>query len=162
MKKVLFLSMLVALLCACNSPSSRYLVVDLRNYADLEENAHFMMLFSNPLDSAKQDTISWSGDKRFRYKLDDMSQDFLAFVDVYVIPENEDEINRRLFKSIVAIDGYEAIVSADNRYTVHLSGTPSNKKINDFRAEQMSGEIPLDMDTMTYIKNHFLFLDIII
>jgi len=156
MKKALFLSMFVALLCACNSPSSRCLVVDLRNYADLEENAHFMMLFSNPLDYAEQDTIYWMGDKKFRYALDDSSQDFLAFVDVYVIPDNEGEYNKLLFKSVVAIDGNEAIICADNCYTVRLSGTPSNKKINDFRSEQFNVEIPCGVDTMAFMKNYIL------
>ena len=156
MKKVLILSMLVAHLCACNSLSSKCLVVDLRNYADLEDNAHFMMLFSNPLDFAEQDTIYWTGNKKFIYALDDSSQDFLAFVDVYVIPDNEDEFNTLLFKSVVAIDGNEAIICADNRYTVRLSGTPSNKMINDLRTEQFKGEIPCGVDTMAFMKNYIL------
>lgn len=156
MKKILFLSLLVALLGACNTPSSRSVVVDLRNYADLDENTQFMMLFSNPLDTTVQDTIYWTGDKRYRYALADSLQDFLAFVDVYALPENENEYRTMLFSSVVAIDGHEAIVSADNRYTVRLSGTKANNLINDLRTKQLSEEIPQDMDTMTYITDYFL------
>lgn len=153
MKKLLSLSLFVALLCACNSSSTRCLVVDLSNYADLEDNAHFMMLFSNPLDSMKQDTIYWTGDKRYRYEIES-SEDFLAFVDVYAIPENEEELNKLLFRTVVAIDGPEAIVSAENRYTVSLSGTPSNIQIHNLRTEQYKGEVPQEVDTMTFIKNY--------
>ena len=56
----------------------------------------------------------------------------------------------------MAIDGNEAIICADNCYTVRLSGTPSNKKINDFRSEQFNVEIPCGVDTMAFMKNYIL------
>lgn len=137
-----------------NSSSTRCLVVDMSNYPDLDKDAHFMMQFSNPLDSMVRDTIYWTGDKKIRYELNDSLQDFLAFIDVFMIPDNEDEINKFLFRTVVALDGQEPIVRADNRYTVLLSGTPANQQINDLRTEKYKGELPQGMDTMTFIKNY--------
>ena len=117
------------LLLSCSS--NRYICIDMEDFSGLEENFRYQMIIENPNEPNTADTVYWQGSKRFKYELKEITDDFLAFVEVSKMGDMNDA-EQILFRSVAAIDGDNITVKAFKRDSIVLSGSKFNEYITDF------------------------------
>lgn len=138
---------------------SRHICIDLEDYVGLDDkDVHFQMIIDNPNEPNSADTVYWQGSKKFKYELKETPDDYLAFVEVSKL--DEDDLEHRLFRSVAAIDGDNITIRVLKRDSVILSGSKSNECITNFwHGKILEGQIINDYkDIICFcqneIKNH--------
>lgn len=120
--------MVVVTLFLTSCDYSRYIGIDLNDYPDLEDNSQCKMIITNPNEPDFADTISWNG-KWIKYEMSDTKQEYLAFVDIYKL---DNDYDKKLFCSVVAVEDGGVIIKAYSRDSIFLSGSKSNNLISNF------------------------------
>lgn len=150
------MALLIILLSSCNE--NRQIKIDMQSYKGLTENDQFYMIIHNPNDSSFVDTVEWSGKKQYTWPVTETWPDCLAFVDVFKKAVKENEYDTLLLCTVVAIEKGGATIKAESQENIMLSGSNSNKLINNFWHGEKDSEYN-DADSFTKylgkeISNH--------